>query len=193
MATFTKYYSLIATIALVILIFLFRECKHTVTNTVISYKTKVKDSLIYDTTKIGIPYPVLMTGTTLHDTIPKNLTQTQIDSIVKNYYSESFWARTFETKDIKITVFDTTQHNQLGKGSITYQKLIPDTLKIITNTIPQNKFKLFVGGLIGGNTTQLSELAPFIAITTKQDHYYMGGYNLLGHDVFIGTAWKIKL
>ena len=192
-----KYYSIIVTAICIILIVLMRSCYHfgncpDTPNQPIG-KTTIKDSISRDTTKYGIPYPVLNTVTTIeHDSVPKNLTKKDTIDILRKYFGTQAYKRIFDDKDLKLTAFDTIDHDSLLGGSITYQILRADTIKTITTTIPQNKFKLWIGGNIGGNLTTFSTLEPFIGIATKKDAFYDLGYNFLDHTLIVGMGWKVS-
>ncbi len=177
-------------VALLVIIFFQRECKH-------QPPANPQPVILYDTIHDTLSYPLFKyiprliyrdTGTVKWKSLPVDTSAILADYFAKRFYKDTLLNDT----NALIIVSDTISQNK-----IIYR--LPD-LRIYPHIIRQTTYlkqkasfrrKLFLGIGAGGGFNRFGLSANMLYIT-KKDHAYSFSYDLLNKSFYLGMYWKIK-
>ena len=119
-------------------------------------------------------------------------------ALVADYYAVKFDTDTFfNDSDYRVMITDTLYMNKRLSRRFEHVNLRPTNITTVINTTkydscPDLRFKVFVGGFVGGNLDKFSA-GPEIVFLTKKDHMYNVKYDAIAKTYMAGTAFKIRL
>jgi hypothetical protein len=133
--------------------------------------------------------------------IPSNNYDTlleQFQSLRETFLIQSTYEQTSKYDSSEVTIIDTIQQNQIKGRSILFNLKYPiktNTITVTNYASPKNK--VYIGGELGGNKTNLINLAEAgLLFQNKSDNIYKASIQVDFNGVInykIGKYWKIKL
>jgi len=134
------------------------------------------------------PYP---------DTVYKPVLDTaKLKQLLKEFLTKNIYDRVLmNDTNAYIELSDTVYKNELWKGLLTFinrraTQIITNTTTTVTNP---DRFKFYIGGTLGGNTSEISSAGINLLMTTRKNNAYAIGNNLLikQPNINISVYWKI--
>jgi hypothetical protein len=177
---------------LLALLFLQRECSRPDPQQLLPDTIRIT-TVRYDSVtikkEIPKPYPV---EKIVFKEIPANV---DTAAILRDHFARNIYDRTFiDDSAALIRIIDTVHQNQLWGSQLEYKNRQPLTIHetyIIHPPTPQ-RFQLYAGGFITGNTETFGAGAAIFA-KTRRDHLYGLGYDPINKTAQIHMQWKISL
>ena len=177
-------------VALLVIIFLQRECKH---ETPCTKETETHIDTIHDT----VPYPVLryLPKLIYKDTGSVKWRSQPVDTpaILSAFFARYFYKDTLlNDTNALIVVSDTISRNQIIYRS-PFLRIYPHIIRQ-TTYIKQKascRRKLFFGIGAGRNFNRFG-LSASLLYTTKKEHAYSFSYDVLNKSFYVSMYWKIK-
>ena len=128
-----------------------------------------------------------------HDTGTTRWRDMLIDTmaILQDYFSRYYYVDTIGDSTFTAVIMDTVTQNRISSRRFIYKNLSPSTIVTNTTTL-KPKRKLFVGGMVGGNATQLSA-GGGLMYQTRKDHAYSYMYDAVNNQHHVILYWKIRV
>jgi hypothetical protein len=189
--------SLWVILALVILLFLQRECGGRCDDCPEIQTEVLTDTIPGDSVPYPVPSPIPDPEIVYQDTGRIDSFYLDVDTaaILKDYFASVIYTDTInEDSSFFAVIHDTLSRNRLIGRSFFFQNLRPISITTITNTVEgPPKLKLFLGPLLSySNDTKNLGVGGSVLLMTKRDNGYAYSYDFLNRQHQVVFYWKLK-